>query len=89
MRSENVSQGWVGYPEAQRLTGFSRLTLRKLVKNGWLRATNVDRETRFDKHVLEAFAENHPTQLHLPGVEEADEEPESLKKYMNDHGHAE
>jgi hypothetical protein len=70
LRSKNVSQGWVGYSEAQRLTGFGRPALRKLVKNGRLRATSVNRETRFDKYVLEAFVENHPTQLHLPGFEE-------------------
>lgn len=89
MRSKNVSQGWVGYSEAQRLTGFGRPALRKLVKNGRLRATIVNRETRFDKYVLEAFVENHPTQLHLPGFEETDGLAESLEKGPHEHDRAE
>ena len=72
MPDENVSQDWVGYPEAERLSGFSRITLRRLIRNGQLRAAKIGRATRIDKHSLEAFIENHPTQPKLPGFEEAD-----------------
>ena len=71
MKNEDASQDWVGYPEAQRLSGLSQATLRRLISNGQLRTTKVGRATRIDKHSLEAFVENHPTQPQLPGFQEA------------------
>jgi excisionase family DNA binding protein len=71
LTNEDVSQDWVGYPEAQRLSGLSWVTLRRLVRNGQLRDMKTGRATRIDKHSLEAFVENHPTQPQLPGFQEA------------------
>jgi excisionase family DNA binding protein len=70
--NEDVNQDWVGYPEARRLSGLSRATLRRLVRNGQLRATKVGRATRIERHSLEVFVENHPTQPRLPGFEDSD-----------------
>ncbi len=72
MPDENVTQDWVGYPEAERFSGLSRAILRKLIGNGQLRATTIGRVRRIDKHSLEAFMERHATQLKLPGFEEVD-----------------
>jgi excisionase family DNA binding protein len=72
LKNEDASQGWIGYPESQRLSGLSQATLRRLIRNGQLRATKVGRTTRIDEHSLEAFVENHPTQPQLPGFEQAD-----------------
>ena len=69
MPNENVTQDWVGYPEAERLSGFSRTTLRRLIGNGQLRATKIGRVRRIDKHSLKASMERHPTQPKLPGFE--------------------
>jgi excisionase family DNA binding protein len=69
--NENISQDWVGFPEAKRFSGLSRRTLRRLIGNRQLRATKIGRATRIDKHSLEAFVENHPTQPQLPGFQEA------------------
>jgi excisionase family DNA binding protein len=70
--NENVSQEWAGYLEAERFSGLSRTALRRLLRNGQLRAAKIGRATRIDKHSLEAFMENHPTQPKLPGFEGAD-----------------
>jgi excisionase family DNA binding protein len=70
--NENVRQDWVGYPKAQRFSGLSQRTLRKLIGNGELCATKIGRATKIDKRSLEAFMENHPAQPRLPGFEEVD-----------------
>jgi excisionase family DNA binding protein len=70
--NENVGRDWVGYSEAERFSGFSRGTLRRLIGNSQLRATKIGRVTRIDKRSLEAFMQHHPTQPKLPGFEEAD-----------------
>jgi excisionase family DNA binding protein len=88
--SENGAQDWVSYPvEAERFSGFNRRTLRRLVRNGQLRATKIGGAMMIHMHSLEAYVETHPTQPMLPGFEEADEYPESLKKHMHDYDHAE
>lgn len=71
MPNGNLTQDSVSYLEAQRFSGLSRGTLRRLVRNDQLRATKVGRTTRINKHSLEAYVENHPTQPQLPGLEEA------------------
>jgi excisionase family DNA binding protein len=59
LTNEDVSQDWVGYPEAQRLSGLSWVTLRRLVRNGQLRDMKTGRATRIDKHSLENYMRNH------------------------------
>jgi excisionase family DNA binding protein len=63
---------WLDYPEAERFSGLSRATLRRLIANGQLRAIKVGRATKLDKRSLEIFVKNHPAQPRLPGFEEAD-----------------
>ena len=71
MRNENVNQNLVGYLEAQRFSGLSRGTLRRLIRDGRLRATKVGRATKINKRSLEIFVKNRPVQPRLPGFEEA------------------
>jgi excisionase family DNA binding protein len=70
--NEDVSKDWVGYREAEQLSSFSQRVLRRLIGNGQLRAAKIGRVTRIEKHSLEAFVENHPTQPKLPGFDEVD-----------------
>jgi hypothetical protein len=57
--NENVSQDWVGYPEAQRFSGLGRRTLRRLSRNGRLRATKIGGATMIDMHSLENYMRDH------------------------------
>ena len=59
MPNENVTQDWVGYPEAQRVSGLGRETLRRLVRNGQLRATKIGAVLRIDKQALENYMRDH------------------------------
>jgi excisionase family DNA binding protein len=68
----NVGEDSIGFAEAEQLSGLSRGILRRLIRNGQLRATKVGRATRIDKHSLEAFFENYPTQPKLSGFDEVD-----------------
>lgn len=70
--NENVTQDWIGYLEAQRFSGLNGETLRRLIRNGQLRATKIGQDTKIAKRSLEAYVENHPTQPKLPGFEEGD-----------------
>ncbi len=70
--NEHVARDWVSYPEAERFSGVGRGTLRKLVRNGQLRAAKTGQVTRIDKHSLRFFMEHHATQPKLPGFEESD-----------------
>jgi excisionase family DNA binding protein len=54
-----MKEVWVGYSEAERVSGFSRGTLRKLIGNGQLRATKIGRYMRIDKHSLENYMRDH------------------------------
>jgi len=71
--NQNVSQEWVGYRAAERLSSLSRTDLRRLIGNGQLRAAKIGRVTRIEKRSLEAFMEHHPTQPQLPGFDDADQ----------------
>jgi hypothetical protein len=62
---EKVGQEWVSLLQAQRISGYSRAVLRRLIGNGQLLATKIGRATRIDKHSLESFVENQPEQLRL------------------------
>jgi hypothetical protein len=56
---ENVSQDWVGYPEAQRISGLGRRSLRRLTRNGQLRATKIGGATMINMRSLETYMRNH------------------------------
>jgi len=73
LSNDNVGQEWVGYQAAERLSGLSRSALRRLIRNGQLRAAKIGRVTRIEKRSLEAFMEHHPTQPQLPGFDDADQ----------------
>jgi excisionase family DNA binding protein len=45
--------------EAQRFCGFSRRTLRRLIKHGQLRATKIGGEMRIDNRSLEKYMHDH------------------------------
>jgi excisionase family DNA binding protein len=45
--------------EAQRTSGLNRRTLRRLMRNGQLRATKIGRVTRIDKHSLAKYMHDH------------------------------
>jgi Helix-turn-helix domain len=57
--NENVSQDWVGYPEAQRFSALSRKTLRRLIRNGELRTTKISGPTMIDKRSLKKYMRTH------------------------------
>ena len=53
MPNENVT--WVGYMEAEQLSSFSRKTLRRLLRNGQLRARKIGGEMTIDKRSLAKY----------------------------------
>ena len=53
MPHENVT--WVGYTEAERFSGLSRRTLRRLARTGPLRAKKIGGELRIDKRHLAKY----------------------------------
>ena len=59
MSNERVTHDEVSELEAQRFSGFGRATLRRLVRNGEIRATKVGGATRIDKHSLEEYMRDH------------------------------
>ena len=59
MPNERETQDWVSELEAQRFSGLSRATLRRLIKNGEIRATKVGGATMIDKHSLEEYMRDH------------------------------
>ena len=59
MPNEQVTQDWVSEAEAQRLSGLSLATLRRLIKTGEIRAKKVGGATMIDKHSLEEYMRDH------------------------------
>jgi excisionase family DNA binding protein len=57
--NERVNQDWVGYPDAQRLSGFNQGTLRRLIRNGQLRATKIGGAMMIDLHSLKKYMRDH------------------------------
>jgi excisionase family DNA binding protein len=55
--NENVT--WVSYTEAEQRSSISRRTLRRLIKDGQLRATKIGGEMRIDKRSLEKYMHDH------------------------------
>ena len=54
-----MNQNWISELEAQRFSGFSRATLRRLIKNGEIRATKVGGATMIDKDALAKYMRDH------------------------------
>jgi excisionase family DNA binding protein len=57
--NENVSQDWVGYPEAQRFSGLGQRTLSRLIRSGRLSATKIGGAMMIDKHSLDKYMSDH------------------------------
>jgi len=57
--NERETQDWVSELEAQRISGLSRATLRRLIKNGEIRATKVGGARMIDKRSLEEYMRGH------------------------------
>ena len=69
MPNEDVTQDGVSELVAQRFSGLSRATLRRLIKNGEIRAMKVGGARRIDKHSLEHYMRDrgYAEQLRLFG----------------------
>ncbi len=60
-RSTEVRAEYVNYPNAERMTGLSRVTLWKHVKVGEIKASHVGRAVRINVESLRAFMESRVT----------------------------
>ncbi len=60
-RSTEVRAEYVNYPNAERMTGLSRVTLWKHVKAGEIKASHVGRAVRINVESLRAFMESRVT----------------------------
>ncbi len=59
MLNENITHDWVDLTEAERFSGISRRTMRRLIRNGQLRATKIGQEMMIDKHSLRRYMRDH------------------------------
>ena len=59
MPNENVTQDWIDLTEAEWFSGLSQRTLRRLIRNGQLRATKIGQAMMIDKHSLENYMRDH------------------------------
>jgi excisionase family DNA binding protein len=55
METTTVRPEYVNYPDAERMTGLSRVTLWKHVKAGEIEASHVGRAVRINADSLRAF----------------------------------
>ncbi len=60
-RSTEVRAEYVNYPNAERMTGLSRVTLWKHVKAGEIKASHVGRAVRINVESLRAFMKSRVT----------------------------
>ncbi len=58
MDTTEVQAEYVNYPDAERMTGLSRITLWKHVKSGEIKAAHVGRAVRINVESLRAFMES-------------------------------
>ena len=58
METMTVRAEYVNYPDAERMTGLSRVTLWKHVKAGEIKAAHVGRAVRINVESLRAFMES-------------------------------
>ena len=59
MPSVHPNEDWIGLQEAERFSGLSRATLRRLIRNGEIRATKIGGTMMIDKHSLEEYMRDH------------------------------
>jgi excisionase family DNA binding protein len=52
-----VQREWLSYPDAERYSGLSRVTLWRAVNRGELKVARVGRAARFSKRELQDFME--------------------------------
>jgi excisionase family DNA binding protein len=57
-QATEVHVEYVNYPDAERMTGLSRVTLWKHVKAGEIKAAHVGRAVRINTDSLRAFMES-------------------------------
>jgi excisionase family DNA binding protein len=55
MKTTTVRAEYVNHPDAERMTGLSRVTLWKYVKAGEIEASHVGRAVRINVESLRAF----------------------------------
>jgi excisionase family DNA binding protein len=58
MQATEVRAEYVNYPDAERMTGLSRVTIWKHVKAGEIKASHVGRAVRINVESLRAFMES-------------------------------
>ena len=58
MQAIEVQAEYVNYPDAERMTGLSRVTLWKHVKAGEIKASHVGRAVRINVESLRDFMES-------------------------------
>jgi excisionase family DNA binding protein len=57
-QATEVRAEYMNYPDAERMTGLSRVTLWKHVKTGEIKASHVGRAVRINVESLRAFMES-------------------------------
>ncbi len=57
MEQVEVRREWLSYPDAERYSGLSRVTLWRAVNRGELKAARVGRAVRISRQELEDFME--------------------------------
>ena len=57
MEEVEVQREWLSYPDAERYSGLSRVTLWRAVGRGDLKAARIGRAVRISRRELEAFME--------------------------------
>lgn len=57
MEDVGVQREWLSYPDAERYSGLSRVTLWRAIGRGELKAARIGRAVRINRQDLEAFME--------------------------------
>lgn len=57
MEEVEVQREWLSYPDAERYSGLSRVTLWRAIGRGELKAARVGRAVRINRQDLETFME--------------------------------
>ena len=58
METTTIRPEYVNYPDAERMTGLSRVTIWKHVKTGEIKASHVGRAVRINVESLRVFMES-------------------------------
>ena len=54
---QTIEQAWLSYPEAERYTGLSRVTLWRAVSSSDLKVARIGRAVRMSRAELDRFME--------------------------------